>query len=266
MSSVGSREVLKWVQGLNLSFSIKNSKRDLANGFLIAEILSRYYPETVQMHAYDTGSGPAAKKNNWELLERAFVKLGIPVPRDYAGDVASMKNEAGALVLSIIHVHVNRKGSIGKPKLDKKSSTLSEITDPAEWLIKTPHLKSNLKGPNSIGKSVSDTMILPADQPDPKTFINFSHSTESMDMLSKSQAEQSSPTSKHNRTPSKNVSHGSDQAKTVALSPQAKDSSKSETIVMANPKVAAQILQSSQTNSEQTKEFEEHMGKVTKLL
>ncbi|KAJ1549432.1 spermatogenesis-associated protein 4 [Cladochytrium tenue] len=103
-----SREVLRWVQGLNLSFSIKNAKRDFSNGFLIAEILSRYYPSEVAMHAFDTGTGPAARANNWEMLDRAFVKLGIPIHKDMATAVAAGRPESVALMLSVIHTHVRK--------------------------------------------------------------------------------------------------------------------------------------------------------------
>ena len=67
------RNLIKWLQGLDLSYSIKNIKRDFTNGFLVAEILSKYYPAEVQMHSFDTGTAKGAKKSNWVLLERIFL-------------------------------------------------------------------------------------------------------------------------------------------------------------------------------------------------
>jgi hypothetical protein len=51
-----------------LTYKIQNPKRDLANGWLYAEILQRYYPNEVEMYQYDNGFKLEKRKNNWEHL------------------------------------------------------------------------------------------------------------------------------------------------------------------------------------------------------
>ena len=71
------------------AYSVKNVRRDFANGFLIAEICSRYYQADVEMHSYDNGHALARKLDNWAQLSKFFQKKGIRVERSLIDDVGA---------------------------------------------------------------------------------------------------------------------------------------------------------------------------------
>lgn len=72
------REVLKWIQSLDLTYSVKNIRKDFLNGFLVAQIYSRYYPEYFPMHTIENGYSNSYRKNNWGLIE-LYLKKGVRI-------------------------------------------------------------------------------------------------------------------------------------------------------------------------------------------
>lgn len=88
-------EVIKWIQSLELTWTIKHPKwlilycfdlnisflilsqhiylsllicRDISNGYAIAEILSFYFSKEIEMHNYINGTALEIKQKNWGLL------------------------------------------------------------------------------------------------------------------------------------------------------------------------------------------------------
>ena len=107
------REVIKWIQSLDLTYSVKNIKKDFNNGFLVAQILSRYYPVTnnqaanfkaMQMHTISNELSMKARLDNWTQINKFLIKINEISTR--IDDMETfIKNENGEILLFIISLY-----------------------------------------------------------------------------------------------------------------------------------------------------------------
>lgn len=136
------RQILKWLQGLDLSYSVRNTRRDFANGFLVAEIMSRYYRNDIQMHSYDNGSCIAARKDNWNRLLLFFKKLHIAIDKEMIDHVMYSRPRAIKPVITILYEFLTGK-------------KLPEASEIEEDSIIPPYSKQTAS--NAVSQTLKDT-------------------------------------------------------------------------------------------------------------
>ncbi|KAF6034657.1 SPATA4 [Bugula neritina] len=144
-----SREVIRWLQSLDLTWQVKNAKWDLSNGYLVAEIFSWYHPQAIQMHNYYTNcTSLKTKQLNWNLLNNFFKKHDIDIPPEYSEGTMHCKEGAAQLLIERMYeILTNRQ-------VRKKEGNEIDFTDRA-YQDKLPMharttasqaVKNNLKG------------------------------------------------------------------------------------------------------------------------
>ncbi|XP_031569927.1 spermatogenesis-associated protein 4-like [Actinia tenebrosa] len=97
------REILKWIQSLDLTHTVRNTRRDFSNGYLVAEIFSWYFPQEVTMHSYENGTSLKTKLGNWEQLQRFFLNQGFDIPKDIVEGTIHCKPRAAAMLIEKVY-------------------------------------------------------------------------------------------------------------------------------------------------------------------
>lgn len=128
------REVLRWVQSLDLAYSVKNVRRDFSNGFLIAEIFSRYYSKDIPMHSFDNGEAARKKKDNWATLTKTLRKIGLGdllAENDPSHQIACLEDGAAVQFLCKIYERLTQRKlqtQVKKPTVGRVPGYQQDIT------------------------------------------------------------------------------------------------------------------------------------------
>lgn len=67
------RDLIQWLDKLDLSYSVRNPRTDLSNGFIIAEILTRFTGDErdkINILTFYNCQAKDKKLNNWEQITK----------------------------------------------------------------------------------------------------------------------------------------------------------------------------------------------------
>ena len=140
------REVLRWVQSLDLAYSVKNVKRDFSNGFLVAEIISRYYCKEVHMHSFDNGTAVIAKKDNWAQIMKILSRVGLYDVISEADSGRMIRCEDGAAVEVVTRMYeaLTQRKILTATKKPTTDRVAGYARDTGSWKVREALRNSDL--------------------------------------------------------------------------------------------------------------------------
>ena len=143
------RDLHVWLQSLDLSSPVKHPKRDFSNGYLIAEILSRYLPSTVlSLHQYRNASSIEGKLGNWEQLERVVEKQGWPITRREIDQIMHGQPDSHIHFLSQLYSILTNKtvSRFTPPPVTPATTAPTFLSPTASTLVKARLNEADIQG------------------------------------------------------------------------------------------------------------------------
>ncbi|KAG5507029.1 hypothetical protein JKF63_05775 [Porcisia hertigi] len=165
------REVIKWVQSLDLSAPIQNPKRDLATGHLAAEIVAHYTgTKYLDLHRLPNGVASATKCDVWSQVYRALQQVGCKsVTQPLIDAVLRREPNAALTVLEYLYEHFTShklsmrgldavgtsKNAYVQPQNCASTAMLLRVADGKSNRIFDPSLEGEIS--NETGTALSPT-------------------------------------------------------------------------------------------------------------
>jgi len=126
-----TKELLIWIDSIELSRPKKNINRDFADGVLVAEVIHSYFPQRVEKHNYIPSSGRQGKLTNWATLNRKVLsKFGFTVPQDVIENIIAAKPNYVEIFLNGLKriIEAEKNNDVTEQPQPKKSEPSLEAT------------------------------------------------------------------------------------------------------------------------------------------
>lgn len=102
------REIVAWLQSLQLGGAVKYPRRDLANGYVIAQICAHYWPN-MPMHSFSNTTSAPTREGNWYVLRKVLRKRGIDVTAAMVRGVMSSSGDCAVVFLQQLYTVLTGK-------------------------------------------------------------------------------------------------------------------------------------------------------------
>ena len=158
-----------------VKFSFHPPYRDFCNGFLVAEIISRYYPLYVQMHSFDNSTRYAKKKDNWQQIHLILKSLRakefpIELSVDNVEDLIQNNNSATIVFMKKLYTQLAQRQLAEMPKMasvkDKsaqwegtfilKDKELVKLSEQEDDFFKTEEAKAEKDSTEFVVSEIED--------------------------------------------------------------------------------------------------------------
>ena len=106
------QRIYQWVDEVPLSRPKRNIARDFADGVLVAEIVSHYFPRLVELHNYSAANSYAQKIYNWNTLNtKVFRKLGFTAQKQELDELCNCHAQAAEKLLKQLQIKMAKYGA-----------------------------------------------------------------------------------------------------------------------------------------------------------
>jgi hypothetical protein len=103
------RQIVKWIDSLDLSYQVRNPRKDLATGYLVAEILTRYYPKELSIYSFHNAQGREKRHNNWDRIQQFLKRKEFDLTSEEYLAISNMAPKTALAVLVRLYEFFTRK-------------------------------------------------------------------------------------------------------------------------------------------------------------
>lgn len=168
------RSIYAWIDAIPLSRPKRNIARDFSDGVMLAEVISAYFPELIELHNYVPANSVQQKVYNFETLnQKVLKKLGFQLDKNVIENIVNCKVGTIEHVLNTLQYkmakfrekkmknnspHQERSRSTPRPERKSEENVQSNINASAPSQSNKPKANGKISAPPPAPTTVYETI------------------------------------------------------------------------------------------------------------